>query len=193
MRCQIDKWFEILKYKINIKKTIVVLLVNILLTLSILFFADVYFLYNNEQVNFNSFKDFCRYYKFFYSSMLLNRDDNYLKAKYIDGIQIYRPNVNEDSKLKPILLFGCSFAYGYNIPFETTFSEELGRYTKRPIYNRALNGASPSLMLYQLSNEEFYKTIPQPEYVIYTYIADQACRMFVPCSPIYPKDDYDLY
>lgn len=79
----------------------------------------------------------------------------------------YRKTENEKSKKAPILIFGCSYAYGYKLDDNSTFSYRLGELTGRPVYNRARPGMGPQYTLYLLKNEDFYKTVPKPEYVIY--------------------------
>ncbi len=104
----------------------------------------------------------------------------------------YRPVVNPSSSKKPILLFGCSFAWGHKLPLDKNLAGVLGSYTGRPIYNRASFGWSVQHMLYQLQSEEFYRIIPEPEYVIYTFIDAHISRMWIPVGS-YIKNYYGVY
>jgi len=82
-------------------------------------------------------------------------------------------------KKKPIVVFGCSFAYGFLLKNEETFSYKLSHLSKRPVYNRAYPGWGIQHMLYQVRDKEFYKIIPEPEYVIYIYQLDHLRRLYV--------------
>lgn len=97
---------------------------------------------------------------------------------------LYRPVENKNSKKKPIVLFGCSFIQGHKLNDNQTVSYKLGKYTGRPIYNRASGGWGTQHMLYQLRSDKFYKQVPQPEYVIYTYIEDHINRIHVCLEPV---------
>ena len=56
----------------------------------------------------------------------------------------FRNDINIDSKLKPILIMGCSFAYGAGLKDDETFSYKLGLETGRPVYNRSIMGGGLS-------------------------------------------------
>lgn len=81
-------------------------------------------------------------------------------------------------KKSPILLFGCSFAYGDGLDNKDTFSYKLSHFTKHPVYNRAMQGWGTQHMLYQLKRNDFYNEIKTPEYVIYTFIPDHLGRLY---------------
>lgn len=102
------------------------------------------------------------------------------------------PNGIEYSQ-KPIVLFGCSFAYGMYLKKEQTFSYKLSNLTKRPIYNRALTGWGIQHMLFQSHFEELYKKVPEPEYVIFTFIDDHIRRLYVLSVSAYDLITQDQY
>lgn len=150
----------------------------------------VFYFDTKKYVNFNDLKTYIECYKKFYSG---NTDKNFLYNQYILGKDnFFKPVINETSDKKPILLFGCSFVYGHNIPQDSTFPEVLGRYTKRPVYNRARHGFGVQQMLFQLEDKTFYDIIPQPEYIIYTFIGDHIRRMYIP-SVIMVKEYNDIW
>jgi hypothetical protein len=93
-----------------------------------------------------------------------------------DVFHLYRKIENPNAK-KGIVIFGCSFAYGQNIKMNETFSYQLGRLTHFKIINRAHCARAAHQMLYQLENNEFYKIVPKPEYVIYIFIPDHIRRV----------------
>ncbi len=81
---------------------------------------------------------------------------------------------------KPIVIFGCSYAYGFGLDNEQTFSYKLSHLTKRPVYNRAVAGWGFQHMLNQVRQNKFYIDVPEPEYVIYIMINDHFRRLYVP-------------
>ncbi|MBQ2645036.1 hypothetical protein IJG14_05650 [bacterium] len=95
-------------------------------------------------------------------------DENTYRARKPEGL-VY--------KTSPILLFGCSFAYGHALSFNQTFSYKLANIIQRPIYNRAIAAGGFQHMYYQTTTEEFYKSIPPCEIVIYVFIVDHYRRM----------------
>ena len=82
-------------------------------------------------------------------------------------------------KKKPITIFGCSYAYGYKLDKEETFSYKLAHNAKRPVYNQSFTGWGIQHMLYQSKLEDFYSKVPEPEYVIYVYINDHIRRLYL--------------
>jgi hypothetical protein len=89
--------------------------------------------------------------------------------------QWFRPM--SEGQGKPIALFGCSVAYGFKIENEDSFGPKLSEYTGRPVYNRTAIGWGIQHMIYQLENEPLLNEMPEPEYVIYVFIADHARRL----------------
>lgn len=83
-----------------------------------------------------------------------------------------------DYKNKPIVVFGDSYAYGFDLEHEQTFHYKLAELTKRPTYLRAVSGWGIQNMLYQVREDEFYKKVPEPEYVIYIMIKDHFRRLY---------------
>ena len=105
-------------------------------------------------------------------SYILDKDP----YSYILQRSTFRKPLNEFSKLEPIYIFGCSFAYGEKLKDNETFGAKLAAYTGRPVYNFAYPGFSIQHMLYQLENMKFPPT-KQPKYIIYVYISDHLRRM----------------
>lgn len=91
-----------------------------------------------------------------------------IKEFYRDNLITLRPVMNPDSKLNSIVIFGCSYAYGYVFPNEQTISYVMSKYSERPIYNRAINSTGVQHAIYQLKDENIYKTVKtKPKYVFY--------------------------
>lgn len=88
--------------------------------------------------------------------------------------------IDKNYKKKPILIYGCSYAYGENLPQEETLSYFLSQKAKRPVYNFAMPARGLQHTLYLLENDE--KVTPAPEYIFYVFIYDHARRMYMNCS-----------
>ena len=108
-------------------------------------------------------------------------------------METYRRVENIFSKKKPIVLFGCSFTEGTGLDDNKTFSYKLGKLTGRPIYNRAVGGWGIQHVLYQLQDKDFYKIIPQPEYIIYVYFNGHLSRMTAPVCYMCPTCYFVFY
>ena len=80
-------------------------------------------------------------------------------------------------KAAPVILTGCSFANGYDLPKEENFSYKLAELLKRPIYNYSVNGGTISTALYMLDNN-LINTAFEPEYLIYVYITNHKERLY---------------
>lgn len=117
-----------------------------------------------------------------YTDMFRMYDETSLKwyeANKNNGI--FRNTAGINYKKPAIWLFGCSFAYGTSMvngkhKEEDTFGYILSEYTKRPVYNKSYPSWGVQHMLYMLENDDIYKELPSPEYVIFTFISDHARR-----------------
>lgn len=118
----------------------------------------------------------CNYLPFKYMLIL----DKFNKKIYLNlnnkQNDVYRKSLNTTSQLKPIYIFGCSYAYGHYLQDEETFGAKLAQYTNRPIYNFAHPGWGIQHTLFLLQNLKFPET-KQPEYIIYIYMDDHIRRM----------------
>lgn len=152
--------------KTNIK-LIVIISICIILTLASLLSLELISFYSFNCARITK-KDI-----YFFFSRYKDQDQN--EAKYIfDTNKVkYRKVQNENSKLKPILLFGGIYAYGSNLNKNETLSYYLSDITNRPVYNRAKADTNANHMYYQLSNNDFYKIVPKPEYIFYLYVPYQ--------------------
>ena len=81
---------------------------------------------------------------------------------------------------KPIVIFGCSYAYGLGLDNEQTFSYKLSHLTNRPVYSRAVAGWGFQHMLNQVRQDKFYVDVPEPEYAIYVMMNDHFRRLYIP-------------
>lgn len=111
------------------------------------------------------------------SSILHNKPFEY-KLKY------YRKNIynRRNNAKNPILVFGCSFAFGYLLDDENTFSNKLSKKTKRNVHNMSMCACGIQHMFRLLKDKIFYEYINKneistPEYAIYIYIPSHLQRI----------------
>ncbi len=98
------------------------------------------------------------------------------------GEKLFRPAFGEEYKKTPIWIFGCSFVYGTSMVTghheeKDIFGSILSKRTQHPVYTRGYPSWGVQHMYYQLEKGDIFKQLPEPEYVIYVYIADHARRM----------------
>lgn len=169
-------------------KYIKIVFFNIVFILFLLFCVNFYIYYSDKKTDDLDIKDICNEYISF-----MTRDISEIDTKnnliYNDE---FRPVENINNKdLPPIILFGCSFVYGTGLTNTQTFSYQLGKITKRKIFNRAMGGWGVQHMLYQLQSKDFLQYINDnspdfvPEYIIYLCINNHYFRIFAPVSIFY--------
>lgn len=89
-----------------------------------------------------------------------------------------RPVQGKEYSKQPIILAGCSFAYGQNLENEETFGYKLAHITKRPVYNFSLPGKGFQHNLYFIQNKMYENNINNPEYFVYIMMSDQIRRLY---------------
>lgn len=116
--------------------------------------------------------------------------------------KFFRPVQNVQSKEHPIMIFGCSYAYGFTFKNEESVSYILSKYSKRPIYNRAQDGWGIQHMLYQIENIDFAEIMKQaggeykpPKYLFYVLMDGGAhfYRMKLSNFPVLSNEYYISY
>ncbi|MGN0006225.1 MAG: hypothetical protein ACI37Z_09700 [Candidatus Gastranaerophilaceae bacterium] len=90
--------------------------------------------------------------------------------------------LDKNYQKRPILIYGCSFAYGELLPADKSFGYLLSKKTKRPVYNFAAPARGLQHALYLLENDSIIT--PEPEYIFYVFISDHARRMYLNCNKI---------
>ncbi len=161
------------KIKKNIKITVFFAAAILLLSVFIIALDYLcYFTYPNTGYKNKTIK----HYLYTYS----NKTEDEIKDKFIfdKGFKIkYRKTENINSKEEAVIIFGFSGIYGMNLKEDETISHYLGKLIPNPIYNRAKAESSLNHMLYQLSDEDFYKIVPKAKYIIYFYNPKQLYLM----------------
>lgn len=114
-----------------------------------------------------------------------------VEFRYEFAKKYFRPVVKGKlAKIKrPLLFFGCSYTYGSTLKEDQTLPYKTSKLTGRTAYNRGFPGAGPQLMLLQLQDPNFFKEIPDAQYVIYTYIGAHLQRLYVYNNCISPTFD----
>lgn len=167
-----------------------IILVNILIVLIVITVADFYAYSTNmcyegmRKNESNMFKSYIRWfrsshkYKIFFNKKVIDDiflSNNYAKENDASKWNLFRPIENKEQN-QSILLFGCSFAYGFRLENNQTFSYKLAKFVPNyAIFNRALTGSTTSQMLYQLQNYDF-KEAKNVKAVVYVFIPDHIMR-----------------
>ena len=100
----------------------------------------------------------------------------------------YRPIENIESKERPIIILGCSFAQGVSskpLDDNETISSLLAKEfkIKRPIHNRAIGSQSLQAMIWQFASGEIQKIVKkEPELIVYVLINDSIRRLYMECN-----------
>ncbi len=179
------------------KKTFKIIFINILLLFIAFFVIDISLFIKDTKFHTRDYvyvspKLFFKYYinlykRAFYTKQ--NYDKIFITELYdyfapLIYMLEYREPMNVESDRPPVLMLGCSFAYGTRLEPEQTLMRKIADLTDRPMYNRALSAHGLNEMLYQFRSEEFYSIVPKPEWVIYIFIPDQIRRTLMPCSMV---------
>ncbi|MBQ8886077.1 MAG: hypothetical protein IJY61_00055 [Candidatus Gastranaerophilales bacterium] len=94
------------------------------------------------------------------------------------GYEYGRQPVGLEYNKKPIVIFGCSYAYGQGLNSNQTLSYKLSHQAKVPAYSRSHSGWGIQHMLYQVEKPLFYEKVPEPSHAIYVYIPDHMNRLY---------------
>lgn len=148
------------------RKIIKIILINITVIIFLLLILEIisfcytqYLQFDNLQKNNIPLENFNIKYKF---KMIPYKE--YYDSEIHSS---FRKPIGTEYNKKPILIFGCSYAYGLDLKDNETFSYKLSKYTKRPVYNRGICGGSIQHSILQAQDDTFYKEIKEPEYIIF--------------------------
>ena len=160
-------------------KIIKIIIINILAIIFILFFIDLIF-WGIENQEMKKEIEMSQDYREYPQTLKLpvpffRKVIDFEKYKHTCDRPI-RPQGLEYKK-SPILIFGCSYAYGIYLKPNQKFSYKLSKLAQRPVYNKALCGMGMNYMLYLTKSEDLYKRIPEPEHVIYVFMGDHFRRI----------------
>ena len=94
-----------------------------------------------------------------------------------------RIKFGEQYNKRPIVVLGCSYAYGHGLERNETFPYLLSEITKRPVFSYATCGSNildNFTRLYDDLNSENGELIRNSEYFIYVYMHDHIIRYLEP-------------
>lgn len=167
---KILEWFSCLGFGTLLKKdSNLKIKINIISLCCLLLFCISYYIINNQ-------KPIIKNQNYFQIFIKMNTHNK----------NVLRQPVGLNYTKKPIVLFGCSYTYGFGLSEKDTFGYLLSEYNKRPVFNFGL-GASGIQHMYFMIKKHLIK-FPEPEFVIYVFIDDHIKRMYVNCRKI---QDYD--
>lgn len=156
--------------------------INILLILTVVLSIDffIYTKFKNEYIKETESIEifppisYIDNYKDDYSFQSLN-----FQMSKKNNLDYFRSTSGEEyNDKKPILIFGCSFAYSYGLDDNQTISSKLSTATKRTVYNFGICAAGIQHMLALIKNPNLYNKINQtPEHIIYIYITSHLERL----------------
>lgn len=177
----------------DFKKITKILILNICFLIPLFLFAEIY-----------SYKEISKVYAPFIrdqnkiherlGSQKAKLDYTLLKEfNYSNFKRQMRPTVYAHSSKRPIIFFGCSYMYGWGLETNQLLSTKVSNLSNRTVYNRSVAATGTQQMYHQLSREDFYKEIPDAEYIIYTYIDDHINRMYKYQLPFLREEVYLRY
>lgn len=120
-----------------------------------------------------------------YGKKLQTFNDTYEQRNYFSDENRYK-TVGSKNK-KPVVIFGCSFAYGEYLNDNQTFGYKLSKQTGRTVYNFAYSGWGPAHPIYLLTHEKLLNEVNNLEYIIYVLIDYHPHR--ITSVNIAPKDN----
>ncbi len=179
-----------MKYLDKFKYYIFIILFNLFIFIGLFFLMEysIYRVYHNIEskyyFNFNNnikFKyaikcpDNYYYLKDFFKENSVERGNEESYGRSPDGLEF--------KNRAPIVIFGCSFAYGHYLNYNQTFSYKLAHLLNRTVYNRAFFDEGFEFMYYQvvdkINSPFFFSDVPPSDEVIYIYLPDHFRRSFL--------------
>ena len=146
-----------------------IILINILLIVVIDIIA--YATLSGTDWNFN-FKEIIKNYK--EHSRVVHFDELY---NTLTSQDYFRNTIKETNK-RPILIFGCSFGYGYLLEENQSFGYKLSNLTNRSVFNHSISSQGINYVPHILENYNLEEKIKNPEYIIFVFIQNHAYRFY---------------
>lgn len=164
------------------KKTLFIIIANIIILISILVFTDYFIAQKNYRAYLNDLKirnsinfkkNPCNTDSYFYTLRLYPFNKIINNMAYL----ITRLNFADDDNTKSIIVFGCSFAEG---SVKKNFEYLLSKKTKRVVFNFGYTGLGIANMYAQISSPifEYFVSNAKPKYAIYIFISDHIYRLY---------------
>ena len=149
------------------------LIINFILCICLFFILDD-FIYRVEQKKYPYWINSKKY--LFKNPYVYGRE--YEKYGRSNSISYGEQKTNK-YKNNPIVVFGCSFAYGQSLNENQTFEYKLAKLIHRDVINQAIIAGGIQYMYFLTQNEMFYKKIPYSDEVIYIMFSGHLRRLLV--------------
>ena len=112
------------------------------------------------------------------NSMEFIVSDKYIQENNLEELNPeYREPVGLDYKNGNILIFGCSYAYGYKLPMKETFQYKISERLKRPVYNYSSPGQAPQFALMKIRSHTIDDIIKKSDYAVLVTISEHIWRV----------------
>ncbi len=162
----------------KILKNIFIVIVNIILIFAFLVLTEfcvykyhtyVYYKDHPKFFNVNKFGYNWWFPEYFYElDKYFNGGNNLYYGRLPDGLK-YKDKL-------PVIVFGCSYAFGQYLNSNQTFSYKLSEQLQRPVHNRGITGGSFQHMYMQTISDKLYTAVPDTDTIIYVMISDHYRR-----------------
>lgn len=90
----------------------------------------------------------------------------------------FTKHISKNSKKRPIVILGCSYAEGSGLTEEQTLAYKLFKKTNRSVYKRGIPGGGIQLALPYFETGKIQKEVPDAEYIIYVYLDYHMARLY---------------
>jgi len=144
--------------KMKIKKFLLLFFINIITIVFLILFADLIYVYyqNNSKIIQNKF-------------MLLSQTEFFNESKSRDEDSGICMPTHPEKHQRPVVISGCSIAFGSFLPFEETIGSVISKLTDRKVYNRGRCGSCISHVLYEITETKEYDKMENPEFMFFIY------------------------
>lgn len=149
------------------------LIINFILFICLFFILDD-FVYRAEQKKYPTWIS-SKKYSFNNPNVYGKEFEKYGRRNIIS----YGEQKTNKYKNNPIVVFGCSFAYGQNLNENQTFEYKLAKLIHRDVINQALMAGGIQYMYFLTQNDMLYKKIPYSDEVIYIMFSGHLRRLLV--------------
>lgn len=150
----------------NIKKWSLIIIANFIVIIIMLFILNYivyrYFYPKIEERDFGTFVVSNKYLK--------ENNKEELSSEYRDPVGLNYKKGN-------IVIFGCSYGYGYKLETKDTFHYKISERLKRPVYNYALPGESTQFALMKIRSHTIDDIIKKSDYAVLVTISEHISRL----------------
>ena len=148
---------------------ILIVIINLILLLLIDYGFFYYIEFKRQNISFTESIE--KYIKF---THIIDIDESYLDKVNNN----YFRDFKKESSKRSILIFGCSFGYGYLLKPEQSLSYKLSEHTGRSVFNRSISSLGIQYVPYIAEHYNIEKTISNPEYIIFVMIDNHLYRLY---------------